>query len=96
MPTRACSYSSFTSKHAAACLHAQRLSGSCPPVAAVVQAGKPSMPARIERARRARQGVKRGDRVWQLAFGSGFKCNSAVWRARRAVRTQHEAFLDDE
>ncbi|KAG6420323.1 hypothetical protein SASPL_116847 [Salvia splendens] len=24
--------------------------------------------------------VSRGNRVWQIAFGSGFKCNSAVWR----------------
>ncbi|PKA64008.1 3-ketoacyl-CoA synthase 10 [Apostasia shenzhenica] len=30
--------------------------------------------------------VGRGDRVWQLAFGSGFKCNSAVWRATRRVK----------
>ncbi|KMZ56766.1 3-ketoacyl-CoA synthase [Zostera marina] len=27
--------------------------------------------------------MKRGDRVWQIAFGSGFKCNSAVWKCRR-------------
>lgn len=33
----------------------------------------------------AKEKVKRGDRVWQLAFGSGFKCNSAVWRAMRRV-----------
>jgi len=30
--------------------------------------------------------VRRGDRVWQIAFGSGFKCNSAVWRALRSVK----------
>ncbi|KAK8965950.1 3-ketoacyl-CoA synthase 10 [Platanthera guangdongensis] len=30
--------------------------------------------------------VRRGDRIWQLAFGSGFKCNSAVWRAVRRVK----------
>ncbi|XP_072988803.1 3-ketoacyl-CoA synthase 1-like [Typha latifolia] len=29
--------------------------------------------------------VGRGDRVWQIGFGSGFKCNSAVWRALRDV-----------
>lgn len=30
--------------------------------------------------------VRRGDKIWQLAFGSGFKCNSAVWRAMKRVR----------
>ncbi|KAF8392299.1 hypothetical protein HHK36_022641 [Tetracentron sinense] len=29
--------------------------------------------------------IKKGDRAWQIAFGSGFKCNSAVWRALRTV-----------
>jgi len=28
-------------------------------------------------------GIKRGDRILQIAFGSGFKCNSAVWLALR-------------
>ncbi|XP_043716543.1 3-ketoacyl-CoA synthase 1 [Telopea speciosissima] len=32
--------------------------------------------------------VARGDRVWQIAFGSGFKCNSSVWRALRAIPTR--------
>lgn len=32
--------------------------------------------------------VRRGDRIWQIAFGSGFKCNSAVWRALRSVKPQ--------
>ncbi|XP_054784235.1 3-ketoacyl-CoA synthase 1-like [Prosopis cineraria] len=29
--------------------------------------------------------VGKGDRVWQIAFGSGFKCNSAVWKAVRMI-----------
>jgi len=29
------------------------------------------------------QRLKKGDRIWQIAFGSGFKCNSAVWQALR-------------
>ncbi|KAB2628427.1 3-ketoacyl-CoA synthase 7-like [Pyrus ussuriensis x Pyrus communis] len=24
--------------------------------------------------------MKKGNRVWQIAFGSGFKCNSAIWK----------------
>nr|KYP66084.1 3-ketoacyl-CoA synthase 4 [Cajanus cajan] len=30
--------------------------------------------------------MKRGNRVWQIAFGSGFKCNSAVWKALTHVK----------
>nr|GMD08048.1 3-ketoacyl-CoA synthase 6 [Ipomoea batatas]GMD77136.1 3-ketoacyl-CoA synthase 6 [Ipomoea batatas] len=30
--------------------------------------------------------MKRGDRVWQIAFGSGFKCNSAVWKCNRSIQ----------
>ncbi|CAM8932457.1 unnamed protein product [Rhodiola kirilowii] len=30
--------------------------------------------------------MRRGNRVWQIAFGSGFKCNSAVWEAMRHVK----------
>lgn len=39
------------------------------------------------------QGVAAGDVVWQVGFGSGFKCNSAVWRALRGVKdSTHDAW----
>lgn len=34
--------------------------------------------------------IKKGDRLWQIAFGSGFKCSSAVWRALRNVDDHEE------
>ena len=42
------------------------------------------------------RGVKRGDRIWQIGFGSGFKCNSAVWRAMRNNTEKHAAWTDEE
>eukprot|EP01112_Ceratiomyxa_fruticulosa_P018883 TRINITY_DN6105_c0_g1_i8.p1 TRINITY_DN6105_c0_g1~~TRINITY_DN6105_c0_g1_i8.p1 ORF type:complete len:460 (-),score=98.04 TRINITY_DN6105_c0_g1_i8:127-1506(-) len=32
-----------------------------------------------------RHKVKKGEKVWQLSFGSGFKCNSAVWVSLRDI-----------
>ncbi|KAK9827585.1 hypothetical protein WJX81_000874 [Elliptochloris bilobata] len=37
-------------------------------------------------------GLKRGDKVLQVSMGTGFKCISTVWRARRRISTQHEAW----
>ncbi|KAF5738726.1 hypothetical protein HS088_TW13G01627 [Tripterygium wilfordii] len=40
--------------------------------------------------------MKRGNRVWQLAFGSGFKCNSAVWRCVNDVKPDEASVWRDE
>ncbi|KAF1865603.1 hypothetical protein Lal_00004979 [Lupinus albus] len=34
--------------------------------------------------------IKKGNKIWQIAFGSGFKCNSAVWKAIRKVEPENE------
>lgn len=34
-------------------------------------------------------GLRKGDRIWQLGFGGGFKACSAVWKARKDVNQQH-------
>ncbi|KAK6945041.1 FAE1/Type III polyketide synthase-like protein [Dillenia turbinata] len=34
--------------------------------------------------------VRKGDRIWQIGFGSGFKCNSAVWKALRTINPAKE------
>ncbi|XP_077230786.1 3-ketoacyl-CoA synthase 6-like [Tasmannia lanceolata] len=31
--------------------------------------------------------MRKGDRVWQIGFGSGFKCNSAIWKCNRTIET---------
>ena len=40
--------------------------------------------------------IKKGDRIWQLGFGGGFKANSAVWRARRDIQQHHECWVETE
>ncbi|EPS60765.1 hypothetical protein M569_14036, partial [Genlisea aurea] len=39
--------------------------------------------------------MRRGNKVWQIAFGSGFKCNSAVWVALRSVAPSKNGPWDD-
>ncbi|XP_060197717.1 3-ketoacyl-CoA synthase 20-like [Lycium barbarum] len=29
--------------------------------------------------------IKKGDKIWQMAYGSGFKCSSVIWRTIRNV-----------
>ncbi|GAB2228869.1 hypothetical protein Droror1_Dr00023002 [Drosera rotundifolia] len=35
--------------------------------------------------------IKKGDRVWQIAFGSGFKCSSIIRHALRSVEAREMA-----
>lgn len=35
--------------------------------------------------------IRNGDRIWQIAFGSGFKCNSVVLRALRNIDPAKES-----
>ncbi|XP_021859890.2 3-ketoacyl-CoA synthase 6 [Spinacia oleracea] len=39
--------------------------------------------------------MKKGDRIWQIAFGSGFKCNSAIWKCNRTIQTPTGGSWDD-
>uniref|UniRef100_A0A2N9ISX2 3-ketoacyl-CoA synthase n=1 Tax=Fagus sylvatica TaxID=28930 RepID=A0A2N9ISX2_FAGSY len=44
----------------------------------------------------AKERMRKGDRIWQIAFGSGFKCNSAVWKALRTVNpTKENPWMDE-
>ncbi|KAJ4780750.1 3-ketoacyl-CoA synthase [Rhynchospora pubera] len=39
--------------------------------------------------------IRKGHRIWQIAFGSGFKCNSAVWKSLRNVKASvHNPWKD--
>ncbi|XVF63847.1 hypothetical protein PTKIN_Ptkin09bG0119600 [Pterospermum kingtungense] len=39
--------------------------------------------------------MRKRNRVWQIAFGSGFKCNSAVWQALRNVKPSSNGPWED-
>ncbi|CAL0322396.1 unnamed protein product [Lupinus luteus] len=39
--------------------------------------------------------IRKGNKVWQIAFGSGFKCNSAVWEALCNVKPSPNGPWDD-
>ncbi|KAM7487631.1 hypothetical protein LguiB_025115 [Lonicera macranthoides] len=42
----------------------------------------------------AKGGMKKGDRVRQIGVGSGFKCNSAIWKCNRTIQASTSAWVD--
>jgi len=38
--------------------------------------------------------MDKGNQVWMIGFGSGFKCNSAVWECIRPVHDAHGPWAD--
>ncbi|CAI9107732.1 OLC1v1007166C1 [Oldenlandia corymbosa var. corymbosa] len=40
--------------------------------------------------------IKKGDLLWQMAFGSGFKCSSVIWRAMKFVEFEESNPWSDE
>lgn len=62
-------------------------------LSAVVSGGTPPCRYVLSNIESTR-GIRKGDRIWQIAFGSGFKCNSAVWRSMRNNNQQHEAWTE--
>ncbi|KAK6946258.1 Chalcone/stilbene synthase, C-terminal [Dillenia turbinata] len=43
----------------------------------------------------AKMRVRKGHRIWQIAFGSGLKCNRAVWQALRNVKPSPKGPWED-
>ncbi|GFZ21792.1 3-ketoacyl-CoA synthase 21 [Actinidia rufa] len=43
----------------------------------------------------AKRKMKKGDRVWQIALGSGFKCNSAVWKCLQSIEPEKDNAWSD-
>jgi 3-ketoacyl-CoA synthase len=39
--------------------------------------------------------INKGDVVWQIGFGSGFKCNSAVWQAMKNNKKLHRSWTTE-
>lgn len=37
-------------------------------------------------------GIQKGSTVWMIGFGTGFKCNNALFVALRHIQVQHEAW----